>query len=212
MTLAYLGLDESGSLPDASQLFTMAGILTYRPEAVSNLVRRTSLRSGKRLRRPRRSASEFKWSNSSRWFRLQVLERLAEADVELFALTVRKAGRRIEDTPGNFAILVCELLRTCWTRHPSMALAIDRHFTSPTHVAVFDTFLYRRWPAMGVLSISHVDSQRNPLVQLADFVAGSVQAWHKERDEAFRIIEPKISAVLLADWAEIKRGWSQGPK
>ncbi len=51
MTLAYLGLDESGSLPDETPWFTMAGVLTYRPDSVSNLIRRAALRSGKRIRR-----------------------------------------------------------------------------------------------------------------------------------------------------------------
>ena len=122
---------------------------------------------------------------------------------------MRKGGRKIEDSPKNYAVLVCELLQACWAVHPDMALAIDRHFTSPSQVAVFDTFLFRRWPAPGVLTISHVDSQRNALVQLADFAAGSMYAWRKERDDTLKLIESKIRAALTEDWPEIKRRWVQ---
>jgi hypothetical protein len=38
-------------------------------------------------------------------------------------------------------------------------------------------------------SITHVDSQCSPLMQLADFVAGCVYSWHKENDVTFRRIE-----------------------
>jgi hypothetical protein len=127
--------------------------------------------------------------------------------VKLFTLTVQKAGRRIEDTPEHYAILVCELLEACWAVCPNIALSIDRRFTSPTHVAVFNTFVYRHWPTPGILSVSHVDSQRHPLVQLADFVAGSVYAFHKEGDRTLNIIEGKVEATRVGNWLEIKQRW-----
>jgi hypothetical protein len=62
VTLAHLGLDESGSLPDKSPFFTMAGVLTYRPDELQNIIRRVASRSGKRLGRTRYATSEFKWN------------------------------------------------------------------------------------------------------------------------------------------------------
>jgi len=59
----------------------------------------------------------------------------------------------------------------------------------------------------GVLSINHVDSQRDSLVQLADFVAGSVYAYHKEGDNTFKKIEGKVGITWEGDWPEIKRRW-----
>lgn len=210
--LVHLGLDESGSLPDDTPLFTLAGVLTYHPDALRNVVKRAALRSGKRLRKPRHATSEFKWSSSSRRFQVDVLTRIAQAEADVYTLTVRKAGRRIEDTPENYAVLICELLQACWTTHPNVALAIDRRFTSPAHVAALNTFIYRQWPAGGILSISHVDSQRNPLVQLADFVAGCVYAFHKEGDNMLKIIESRVSAAVVAEWPEIKQRWMSKAK
>lgn len=212
LPLAHLGLDECGSLPDQTSWFTIAGVLTYQPDVVRNLIRRAAAHSGKRLKRPRHAVSEFKWNNSSRRFRSEALRRLARADVEIFTLTAKKGGRRIEDTPENYAMLVCELLRACWTAHPNVALTIDRRFTSPTQVAVLNTFVYRHWPAPGVLSISHIDSQRSPLVQLADFVAGGVYAWHKEGDTTLNMIKDKIRVAVIEEWPEIKRQWIQAEK
>lgn len=205
--IVHAGLDEAGSLTAGALLFSMAIVVTSQPETVRNLIRRAALRSGKRLRRRRKAASELKWSNASQRIRTQVLRRLAQAEVEILTLTVLKAGRRIEDTPENYAILVCELLSLCWDVYPKVALSLDRHFTSPVHVATVNTIIHRHWPMQGVLSINHVDSQRSPLVQLADFVAGCVYSWHKEGDTTFRLIEGKLGAALVEDWRLIKARW-----
>jgi len=205
--LVYIGLDESGALAAATPWFTMAAVVSPRPETLRNLVRQAAAKSGKRLKRRRTATGEFKWSNASRRLRAEVLERLSRADVELFALTVHKEGRRLEDSPENYAVLVCELLSLGWDTCPNVALSLDRHFTSPAQIAAVNTFIYRQWPAAGVLSITHVDSQRSPLVQLADFVAGCVYSWHKQQDEAFRLIEGKISAASAKQWQHIKGRW-----
>jgi len=57
-----------------------------------------------------------------------------------------------------------------------------------------------------------VDSQHNPLVQLADFVAGSVYAWHKAGDDTVKLIESKISVAIVEDWPKIKRRWIRAEK
>jgi hypothetical protein len=58
-----------------------------------------------------------------------------------------------------------------------------------------------------VLSIVHVDSQRNALVQLADRVAGSVYAWHKSGDRTVQLIAEKFRATRVEDWRYIKDRW-----
>jgi len=121
----------------------MAVVVTSNPNASRNIVRRASLKSGKRLGRRRKQPAELKWSNASQRIRATVLGCLAEADIELFVLVVRKEGRRIADTPLNYAVLVCEVLQLCWGVYPNMALAVDRHFTAPAQRAAVDTFIHR---------------------------------------------------------------------
>jgi hypothetical protein len=212
LSIIHAGLDESGALSADTPLFTMAVVVTPRPDALQNLIRRAALRSGKRQKRLRKVASELKWRNASQRIRSDVLKRLALAELELFTLTVRKEGRRIKDTPENYAILVSEILRLCWDTYPNVALSLDRHFTSPVQIATVDTFIHRQWPTRGVLSINHVDSQRNTLVQLADFVAGSVYSWHKKQDAAYQLIEDKVRATLIRDWRYIKAEWIREEK
>jgi len=58
-----------------------------------------------------------------------------------------------------------------------------------------------------VLSISHVDSQRDHLVQLADFVAGSTYAFDKEGDDTVMRLGERVTVALAGDWPDIKRRW-----
>ena len=212
LQIVHAGLDEAGSLSAATPLFTIAIVITPRPHTVAHLISRAAMRSGKRLKRLRKSASELKWRNASQRVRSGVLTRLAQADVAIFTLTIRKQGRRIKDTPENYAILTCELLELCWDSYPNVALSLDRHFTSPVQVTAVNTFIHRQWPTAGVLSITHVDSQRSPLIQLADFVAGSVYSWHKEQDATFQLTEDKIQAALIKDWQHVKARWMRDGK
>jgi len=91
-SIVHAGLDEAGSLSAATPLFTMAVVITPRPHTVANLIGRTVLRSGKRLKRRRKLASELKWRNASQRIRTGVLTRLAQADVEVFTLTIKPDG------------------------------------------------------------------------------------------------------------------------
>jgi quercetin dioxygenase-like cupin family protein len=205
--IVYAGLDESGSLTADSLYFCVAIVMTPTPLSLRHLIRRAASRSGKRLGRPRKEAAEIKWSNASQRIRALALAGLVDAEVELFALTVLKGGRRVEDTPENYAILACELLSFCWSSYPNVALAVDRHFTSEAQIASVNTRIHRAWPPAGVLSVTHVDSQHNALVQLADLVAGSVYAWHKSGDETVQLISGKFGASLVEDWRHIKARW-----
>ena len=71
-----------------------------------------------------------------------------------------------------------------------------------------NTAIHRHWPVQGMLSITHVDSEKSPLVQLADFVAGSVYEWHKSGNPTIRLIESKVRAAVVDDWPQIKARWT----
>jgi hypothetical protein len=206
-TIVRAGLDESGSLTADSSHFCMAVVITPHPLSLRHIIRRAALRSGKRLGRPIKDAAEIKWRNASQRIRALALAGLADAEVELFAITVWKGGRRIEDAPENYGILVCELLNLCWSSYPNVALALDRHFTSPAQIAAVNTRIHRAWPSPGILSVAHVESQHNTLVQLADLVAGSVYARHKANEKTMQLIAGKFGASLEEDWRHIKARW-----
>jgi hypothetical protein len=206
-SIVHIAIDEAGALASPAPIFVMAAVVAARPEPLRNLIRRVALRSGKRLDRPARNASELKWSNASRRTREAVLAELADTDVRLYTLTVLKAGRRIEDSPQNYAALACDLLSRCWESYPNAVLALDRHFTAPAQIAVIDTFIHRCWPLEGVVSVAHVDSQRNALVQLADMVAGSAYSLRKDEDKAHEALLRKVGVAAIEDWRHIKARW-----
>lgn len=206
--IVHAGLDESGSLSADTLWFVMAVVVAPRPKEIKNLIQRVALHSGKRLNRERKLHSELKWHNASERVRRSLLSQLAQADVTLYSLAVRKQGRRIADIPENYAALVCELLQVCWHESPNVALSLDRHFISPAQIATVSTAIHRHWPVQGVLSITHVDSKNSPLVQLADFVAGSVYEWHKSGNPTIRLIESKVGAAVVDDWPQIKARWT----
>jgi hypothetical protein len=210
--IAYAGVDESGSLSSETLYFTVAAIVTHDLKPLRNIIPRAALRSGKRLKRLRKDVSELKWNNASLRIRADVLKQLAQFDVELFVLTVRKEHRRIADSPENYAILMCELFKAVQQVHPSAAVSLDRHFTSPLQIAMVNTLVYRRWPEPGVLSLAHVDSRLNPLVQLADFVAGCVYSWHARQDEIYDLIRGKITTEEVYTWQSVKERWMREAK
>jgi hypothetical protein len=71
--IVYAGLDESRALTAETPWFSMAVVITPNPHPLRHLIRRAASRSGKRLGRPIKNASEIKWSNAgnasapSRW-------------------------------------------------------------------------------------------------------------------------------------------------
>ena len=97
LSIVHAGLGEAGSLSAATPLFTMAVVMTSRPHTVANLISRTVLRSGKRLKRRRKLASELKWRNASQRIWTGVLTRLAQADKQ----KTEPPGRHAPGNPGE---------------------------------------------------------------------------------------------------------------
>lgn len=205
-TIVHVGIDESGSLYAPTPFFILAAVVTENPEPTRNLIRRAAFHSGKHIGRFSKNPSELKWFTASQRIKQDVLERIAESDLELFGLVVQKEGRRIEDTAQNSAFLLCELLDLIWYEHPRLNVTIDRHFTAPSQLATMNTLIYRHLPESSEMALAHVDSQYDSLVQLADFVAGSLSEFHRGQGAKFQLIENKIR-TMAKTWTQIKTEW-----
>lgn len=92
-----------------------------------------------------------------------------------------------------------------WRAHPKLNVLPDRHFTAPSQIATLNTILYRHLPQGSVLALNHVNSQRNTLVQLADFLAGSVYEFHKGQNTSYLLIEK--TKIAFKTWQDIKGDW-----
>lgn len=205
-TIVHVGVDESGSLYAPTSFFVLTAVLAENPEPTQNLIRRAAFHSGKHIGRFAKSPSELKWYTASERIKKDVLERIAKSDLELFGLVVQKEGRRIEDTAENSAFLLCELLDLIWHDYPSLNVLLDRHFTSAFQIATMDTILYRFLPSDCVMALEHVDSQQHTLVQLADFVAGSLYDFYKRQNPSYQLVADKIKTTTKS-WQDIKARW-----
>ena len=99
---------------------------------------------------------------------------------EIFVLVVEKAGKSIPDSPENFALLCWFILEDCLAlhRHRKTRVIFDRHFHKLSDQNQFNTILTR---LLGFQTeFSHKDSQKNPLINAADMVAGSL-LWAQRR-------------------------------
>lgn len=55
--------------------------------------------------------------------------------------------------------------------------------------------------------VEHLDSLQNPVISLADFVAGAVRYYYTRGDNRFRkIIEGKIFKEKTLSWKQLKSG------
>ncbi len=87
-----------------------------------------------------------------------------------------------------------------------MNLIVDRHFHRQKDQEDFNYFLNKFVFSSVEYEIKHVDSQKNPLVNTADMVAGAVLWKYRGKDKQFyNIIKANILAEKILNWPELKR-------
>lgn len=206
-SLAYIFVDDSGTLSDPNEaVVTVVALITRNPSALQWIIRRIR-RDVKCQHSEKSSPSEFKFYNTTSEARGRVLAALANTNVQVHALSAHKGRQRIEDTPENYAILLCALLEECMPPAGNLpVLLIDQHFSQETKRTALSRLVQS---ALGLHAVpKFVDSRNNPFVQLADFAAGAVKYAHTGRSTVYRgFIEPRIAADELRTWRDLKREW-----
>jgi len=203
--LYYILIDESGTLPDPKDKFVViAGVGVKRIKEAENLVSRTL----KSLRRRKVKVRELKFYSAGERTKRQVLSGIVSAGFEIFIVAIDKKGRKISDTPSNFALLVNELINEIhlWRKERKFKIIIDRHFHRKTDERNFNSFLKSKVKQDLIFEIQHVNSQENFIVNLADFVAGSVLArYNKNNFQFYDIVKESILIEKIVNWPELKR-------
>jgi hypothetical protein len=169
-------VDESGNLTDPNDPFVVVAALVAEQHDVK-LKRiiskeRRRLRMAKGKQKKERKVTEFKFRSIGDRTKQRILERLGEQKVELFLFILEKGNTVIADTPKNYARLVWPLLAECLKRYPKAPVIIDSHFDLVERREAFDAFIAEK--AGRPVAITHVDSNLDAGVGLADFVAGAV--------------------------------------
>ena len=200
-TFAYV--DESGCLPDPNDRYiAFAAIITSSSRTLRKVVKKAS-RKRKSVQLKRQSGREIKWANASDNIRVQILKSLTRQDIQVFWLVVDKEGRGVQDTPENYGLMFCELVQECLVYHPNLALFVDMHFNTQLQREAFDCY------AQSKLNIveqpTHIDSQQDGSIQLADFVAGAILYQFRGRSEFADLIEQKVVAGKVIKWRQLAK-------
>ncbi|MBI2310136.1 DUF3800 domain-containing protein [Candidatus Collierbacteria bacterium] len=199
-------LDESGTLPDPRDpAVVVAAISTQTPQrlkSMTKIIRKHYAKS---------NPPEIKFYRAGDRTKKKFLEKLAAQDVEIFVLIVEKQNQSITDSPENFALLCWLLLEDCllYYQHQIKHVVLDRHFQRTIDQDKFNQVLTSLLDEP--LSPVHVDSQTEPLVNVADMVAGSVLWAQTGKDNVFyQIIRTKIVSERVIKWKQIKtRFWQE---
>ena len=138
-----------------------------------------------------------------------MLRMLAGEEVEIFVLVVDKGGRRVSDSPENNGVVLGNAAALVLKRRKRVSLTLDKKFVRPTDTSKYlntaINVVLRKVPT-GILTVSPpVDSRKESLVQLADFVAGAIsQKYNWGNDTYYRILEKKIVEEKQVRWRRLK--------
>ncbi|SRR5258708_37869474 len=194
-------IDESGTLPDLNdQVIIVAAVASFTPSDFNKLffpkLKKEALRN---------KSTEIKFYTAGDRTKQKFFEELAKIDLDIYLLIVDKLGRKIADTPLNFSILNSVLLNEALSFYEEGAeLIFDKHFQRLTDIEKFDKNL-KMLLADREIKISHVDSQENKLVNVADMVAGATLADLTSKNSRFyEMFKSKVIVEIKINWPEVK--------
>lgn len=207
MPLLHAYLDESGDLPDEHPILTIAVLTTGNPSQIH--VRRILKKVRQKiLKKKLRHVPELKFNTSDAKTRERVLRAVGEeGGIELLVGVLDKEGRRPGDDPALYGRMAGELLRERVAVGDRVRLRVDKKYTSPERRRIFNQAVESVLASSGVaVAIEHLESHRDSLLQVTDFVAGAgLRKFSLGEGHYFELVEPKV--VLLREFrlSEIKR-------
>ena len=215
-TLWYAYSDDSPTFSSPESHFVAAVIVTLEinKRRLSRLPKRIRKHVvGKRLR----NLPELKFQNSNERTRTRMLEMLANENVEIFALIINKGGRRVSDSPENKGITLGNVAALVLAKKRQVTLTPDREFVTRRSITTcLDTAekVITNQSQGGFLSLREpVDSQSEPLIQIADFVAGAIShKYNRDNDRYYQIIENLITTEEIVNWVGLKRTYIKQQK
>lgn len=209
-SIVYGFLDESPSLSDKDYFFCV-DIITSEEKVNNNLHKIIKKAREKIIKKKLKNIQEIKFHTSDEKTRIYILSELAKQDVEIFVLVADKEGRKVEDTPRNYAIVVGVTVAELLKFHPRLSLTVDKKYTNPKQQEEFikesDKTIFKFGPKnISLIFNNPADSEREKTLQLADFVVGAFNSKYNQRDAHYtEIIKEKIKSEKIVKWVKIKR-------
>ena len=126
-------------------------------------------------------------------------------------IVVNKEKRRVLDTPLNYGIAVGATISEYLSVHPALNLTVDKKFTNPDQEKEFLRIAQLTVQILAPVNKNLVinkpsDSKEESLLQLADFVAGSMNYKYNNKEPRYAdIIEDKVVVEKIVKWTQLKK-------
>lgn len=193
-------IDESGTLPDPKdKVVVVAAVGTESLERIDLLLKQIKKKVS--FKRP---SGELKFYTAGEKTKTLFFKLLTKENLTICTLSVEKMGRKILDTPENYAALCLLLLNDILSFTSNIReFVFDRHFSRRADTERFNSMIRK---FIGDVLIEHVDSIQDKRVNIADMIAGAVLAKEAGRDSRFyKVIESKIISHKRVNWREVKK-------
>ncbi len=205
--MQYVIIDVIGRFADPQrEVIVFSGLATNSLIGLDKIipkVRKKLPRKGQRKKEL--TLAEIKFSTTGNKTRKAVLQEIAKRKIEIFVLTVDVVGRKVIDSPENYATLVSTLLSWILRKNRELKhVVIDRHFSWIHQREKFNQLVQKRLKRE--LFMEHLDSQQNTIVSLADFIAGGIREYYtKDSREWKHLIKEKIVREEKITWKKIQQ-------
>ena len=186
---------DTGHSARSSRYLVVAGIVCSNLEPLRRVVTRTRKSFGKELR----EIPEIKAWHTPPNLILQMLNRLAQLDIQIYAAILDKQAARVPDDLENWYRATCaECMRLVLAQHPRVILTMDRRYTKASLADELTNAIVNAQPAGTTLTFVNADSRKERALQAADVVAWSVFQKYTHGDETYyRVIEGKRAGETL---------------
>ncbi len=214
--LYYAYSDDSPTLAGQENHLAVAAVITMKAgnKALARIPKRVRQRTAnKKLRQ----LPELKFYNSDEKTRMRMLQMIANTQAEIFTLVVDKEGRRVSDSPVNNGVVLGNAVATVLKEKGKVSWTPDRKFVNLDDTTRYmDTAIMvasSKIPSGFLVMNEPADSQREGLIQLADFVVGTISYKYNWNDERFyQIIKDRIVLEELVRWKDIKADYIRQQK
>lgn len=200
MKKTFVYIDESGTLPDPKdKVIVVAAVVTGSNHQIDAILQKV-----KKKTKYFKKGGEFKFYTSGDKTKLFFFEKLKETKLDIFVLVIDKMGRKIADTPENYALLCWLLLSDVITFYHITEIILDRHFFQEIDIKEFNATITELFNIE--FNIRHVESVHNKRVNIADMVAGAVLAKETGKvDRFYLLLEKRVVTYKKLNWVEAKK-------
>ncbi|MDO8515073.1 MAG: DUF3800 domain-containing protein [bacterium] len=205
----YGFLDESPGISDANYFFCV-DIVVDSEKAGKKLSKIIRL-ARNRLNKKYKNTSELKFNNTDEKTRVFILSEIAKTNLGIVVLILDKDGRKIEDNPVNYGIAVGITIIESLAVYKNIVLTVDKRYKTGKDFLEFEKTAKNVFDKLSPRGTNFIfetpaESENNPGIQIADFVAGAFNAKYNRSNSCYaEILRGNIKKEIVAKWTETKK-------